>query len=1416
MTTTKTAITDKLKNNSRLNAQQKDQLADQLVAHLEYSYDDANLVYIKTDDDKKDAIIKEGLVLRPNVMLPDVMASACLARYLFAKQSRHWYRDAKVLDMGCGCGVQGLVMAQNGAQHVVASDIMKEAVENTQVNVNRLGLVAKMLVLRHGNLFEPIKSHLASCQSCPPNASVRLDPSEVKNKKPFDLIVFNPPFFCGDPLADVPVSRTMLSTPDEIRRFLIEARDFCDGPILMPFFEGAGEHNDPWALGQDCGYSVAVQSCVQCQEESMLQRGPVLIYSLIADLRVEGCHLHGSGAANMSCLCHQHNKHNRRAAACVAPTVEGISRASNNRHWGDVIRNSLETRPNQNSSATHNEDELDNLLRREVFTDLSHQIFSHFPDVFASICIYHVNDSVRKGGKIFLRRHDASLGNMQNVYDRQLKNKEHSLDLTYLILQALQKGKNPFYVEFLRCDKDSEPYIRKESPPRLRSRYEHKLVVGLKVTSNGDGFSVESPELCNCGTDVTGLLNNYLDDEERAIFFSSYLSVIGQYIKENAASRNPSQGMAMYLLPLWTGTRVFPIPIGSIFLFCKQPLPDDALLILICQCGNYLAPVRTQQFASELSTHAEHSAEAAIIARNMSHNIGSHVMARLTSEQIKANPWKTTRFLSYLQQRMDFIARVSTEWPEWREPVFFVSDLLAGFFDQALLIEGLVRDEGYTNVTFKVKTPGCSDWCDYKYINANRAYGVINGLPPPDFLVGIPGGAIGKQAFYGFLENAIRNSVKHHPNQGEAVFYINAEDSATPTGGEATVNGEASLPFRIFYHDNLSDNLQFTGEMYLVDMVKKWLKEPVIDVRTLKRTDRHWGLQEMKVYSRFLAYPLMAWNECHLIAHAVSLDPTTSNSRVVLGYEIHLQRSVLILAVNIPQKTSKESDTLLVRRLGVHTLDLPEEQSAPDFQKLISKSSPALLCVRASNQSTLEWIAEWLKVHARTTPFRVLIEHNETLSPEVVSKALLCISPAPFVTSAIDSIPHEEEPIKKWILQRHAIWLRYFAVAHSAEQTPKQPENAVSFNVLLYVERKNVERKDVDRDCVDRESLAIANRWVMLLAALKRFNLNSLLNVYFIADQAPEVDSPMPWQTCSYETLAKAIPCASMAFDNHGKLRTLLKPLVGNRAPTFYQTIGGQGGDENGSREDRAGTRASLANFMAFDLIANVPQGFSGVYFLMRLIESCLLRVLVIDERVFDEKARLVSDESNKFNLEDTGYRNLAFGGVYTLPFIQASNKVLCMSKAKLPINAQSPMIKYSRGPGNNVSNYVGICCEDSGAVCSVSYLSSDFLNQVLCKVASPSPLSFDVIVMHWGLIEQLASQMGVDTMVFLSGLEKYTRRIVITSGRGKPLNMDKLMPGVKKDRYAFVEFSVLETYLVREFAKLPLSNCLIALTPTP
>ena len=181
------------------------------------------------------------------------------------------------------------------------------------------------------------------------------------------------------------------------------------------------------------------------------------------------------------------------------------------------------------------------------------------------------------------------------------------------------------------------------------------------------------------------------------------------------------------------------------------------------------------QEQGRILNEARRASSAAIIAHNGSHNSGSHVPANVSPGECRRQPQDVKMLLSYIQQRLDFVASVMAPWPDWREPVFFFANLLSGLFDQGLLWDKIVADEGYKARKINVRVTwmgGVPRVWNYRPAKSQRTrlfsrFEPAGAAEPAaavaDFLVGIPGGVMGRQAFYGLLENLIRNSAKHNP-----------------------------------------------------------------------------------------------------------------------------------------------------------------------------------------------------------------------------------------------------------------------------------------------------------------------------------------------------------------------------------------------------------------------------------------------------------------------------------------------------------------------------------------------------------------------------------------------------------------------------------------------------------------------------
>lgn len=225
----------------------------------------------------------------------------------------------------------------------------------------------------------------------------------------------------------------------------------------------------------------------------------------------------------------------------------------------------------------------------------------------------------------------------------------------------------------------------------------------------------------------------------------------------------------------------------------------------------------TSKLQEKIKKESLKSAKAAIMSRNMSHNLGSHVMFYIKQKlqsvskivdskvldniipgkipdiaaveaAIKANkgielPFLVGlgRFINYLQERQDYIATIATDYipanstisfkdfiydelkPELRYQRHHSNSDDAGWKSGNLLLDYIAYSEGYRS-------------CDKIEI----LFGEFNGSSPvkdtnPDkdfqklreFNIAVPGGVIGRQALFSIFENIIRNAAKHSERRSD-------------------------------------------------------------------------------------------------------------------------------------------------------------------------------------------------------------------------------------------------------------------------------------------------------------------------------------------------------------------------------------------------------------------------------------------------------------------------------------------------------------------------------------------------------------------------------------------------------------------------------------------------------------------------
>lgn len=146
-------------------------------------------------------IVLKGIFRTENSYLGNYLIQVLLKK-------RHLFKDKTVLDLGCGCGILGIICSMQGAKSVHFSDINPRAVKNSQLN--SLFLEIKNASFSMGNLFENIP------------------------QKKFDVIIFNGPTISGKPSSFMDAA--FIREDKIIFDFLKESHSYLnkDGFILIP------------------------------------------------------------------------------------------------------------------------------------------------------------------------------------------------------------------------------------------------------------------------------------------------------------------------------------------------------------------------------------------------------------------------------------------------------------------------------------------------------------------------------------------------------------------------------------------------------------------------------------------------------------------------------------------------------------------------------------------------------------------------------------------------------------------------------------------------------------------------------------------------------------------------------------------------------------------------------------------------------------------------------------------------------------------------------------------------------------------------------------------------------------------------------------------------------------------------------
>ncbi len=214
----------------------------------------------------------------------------------------------------------------------------------------------------------------------------------------------------------------------------------------------------------------------------------------------------------------------------------------------------------------------------------------------------------------------------------------------------------------------------------------------------------------------------------------------GQYTRQRTLRFINSREDASLLKGLLAGVRV--VAPGAVRLRSASER-DRVDLVSVCQTIRVEDGWRVNGYQGMLQqawlrvkaviTAGTQAGTVGLMGRNMSHNIGSHALFYLETDE-KDDEGKKI-FYRYLRERMELLAGFATSMPLSSSTERF-SKLVEGFNNNQELLTRIAKSEHVENVklAFDSKTD-----CD----------------------VALPGGVLSTQALYAILENNIRDSAKH-------------------------------------------------------------------------------------------------------------------------------------------------------------------------------------------------------------------------------------------------------------------------------------------------------------------------------------------------------------------------------------------------------------------------------------------------------------------------------------------------------------------------------------------------------------------------------------------------------------------------------------------------------------------------------
>jgi hypothetical protein len=779
-------------------------------------------------------------------------------------------------------------------------------------------------------------------------------------------------------------------------------------------------------------------------------------------------------------------------------------------------------------------------------------------------------------------------------------------------------------------------------------------------------------------------------------------------------------------------------------------------------------------------TSSRKSAVAAIMSRNMSHNIGSHVTPRTSMESVRrklrelvfseggelkeADSFNIVSGLKlsleeYIQKKADFLAEITTEPLSSTKPVSFYRDVLRPFIENTLLMDNIVTNEGvgfasFCNNRLKIYVTIDNKKIKLKYYDDKRK--VEYRYPPKlpyslcdiithkpltatilgsnDIEVDLPG-PLGEYAFYGLIENYIRNVAKHNRQRIERK---RKEDFQ--------INLRIKDYSKNHYKVELSSNFNIYNEK-VFKKIEKYINGDIIDLNG--RLNREaWGIGEMKICATLLRGSKNYGSE----NMAKSLEILRRGNKLV--HRFYMMKSKKVCAVISSMKSKGKINHLKEKGIYIfnsidelkkgfnHSLDGPTKSNEP-FESIASFQFALFDYFDIENrESDLTELLEAL-------PFRILI-FNCPIDKSTGRIQLNGANKELFNSRKIFAVPDKDllDDSPSIIFARcWNIWLKRWL------------GNEKKANVVVYLDQTEIEEPTIN--------------WKDYSRSFNKKNTNIMASIFHRASR----ENKQSISGISH----------NIYFDRHTIGLKKIFPNFNDHTSLFLRN------DSYIPFDKKSSDFTSLFSPL-------FPSSLNDIWiYPYQLVEAGLLRILVIDERVTEAATKEVpSVDDIKQISKQIGYNyyditpfrwNLALGAKVFI----CTHFVINLGKP-IPIHHSVSSRRFGQYLHLNlkIENKKLINIDIKGKTKSGEYL--------------PLKDPIDMLIIHQGVLERDDIKSAIDKDTLLESLRKYIPFVIVDSGRGIPPNIFKSTK--------FLPFSLLQNFMMSDrIAKFSLAQVAMSLT---